>query len=103
MLSSLRPLDVKTICVHRTYKLEETIDLTVELTARGDVEVATMVQAYSPGSACGLAAGLFYRPRTAKYAQCGIHGSGFLRSGPMGCSDHDSRRRAGPHQWSGIA
>ena len=39
MVSRLRPLDVKVDFHDRPYKLGETIDLTVELTPRGDVEV----------------------------------------------------------------
>ncbi len=37
--SRLRPLDVKLFFEDRPYKLGETIDLTTELDARGDVEV----------------------------------------------------------------
>ena len=37
--SRIRPLDVKLIFEDRSYKLGETIDLVVELTPRGDVEV----------------------------------------------------------------
>ena len=39
MVSRLRPLDVNLVFKDRTYKMGETINLTVELTPRGDVEV----------------------------------------------------------------
>ena len=39
MVSRLRPLEVNLVFDDRLYKLGETIDLVVELTARGDVEV----------------------------------------------------------------
>ena len=39
MITRLRPLDVNLVFEDRPYKLGETINLTVELSARGDVEV----------------------------------------------------------------
>ena len=39
MVSRLRPLDVNLVFEDRPYKLGETINLTMELTPRGDVEV----------------------------------------------------------------
>ena len=38
-LSRIRPLDVTLVCDDRQYKLGEAIDIVVELSARGDVEV----------------------------------------------------------------